>query len=610
MSRLGTGLEGPARRIAVAGVAIVALLVVSVGITISFYGSAVTKTQAATNHQREVSLALSGNDSLVERLTELARNTPLGPAQTSHLQEERAAFIQAIGVEIPRTVTFDQEDRSTLPPILAANRRLLAIEEQIRPLLGSERGESLISSYRDQVLAVNHAIDPFVSTNQKQAEQARKDAVSKADEARMAGILAGLLAMLLTIGVLVYVVRMLRRMFDSIRTTAGALTESALEMRAASQEAAAATAQQSAGISEVAATVDELSATATSITASAQTSAGAARQTSATMEDMKDQVTAIAERSLELDEGRREIGEILSLMNAFAEQTNLLALNAAIEAARAGEAGRGFAVVATEVRKLAERSLRSSESIAGIVSGVRDKTAETIIATERGSKQAGEVADLMGAIGEELEDSLRATEQQQQAADQVARSMSEIRSAAEQLSAEQDQRLETTERVEGLVNELERLLESYGLSLQRTRPSARRGAVSSTCLTVVVVGERYALDVGQVLEITPLAGLTPVPGAPGAVRGVCNIRGEVLPVLNLARLLGLGEDNGAAQMVVTDLGGERTALAVDAVLDVGPAPVLTEQADTPLLDGAAIVDDALVGMINLPMLLSAAQTGT
>ena len=110
-----------------------------------------------------------------------------------------------------------------------------------------------------------------------------------------------------------------------------------------------------------------------------------------------------------LVERAASIDQMIEVIERITAQTNLLALNASIEAARAGEHGKGFAVVANEVRKLAEQTVQSTQTITSIVQNIHLDSSYAVqmmegvlVATEKGVAVTGQTASSFDQILEKV----------------------------------------------------------------------------------------------------------------------------------------------------------------------------------------------------------------
>ena len=117
-------------------------------------------------------------------------------------------------------------------------------------------------------------------------------------------------------------------------------------------------------------------------------------------------------------------------------------------------------------------------------------------------------------------------------------------------------------------------------------------------------GEAYAVAVENVIQVAELGKLSPVPGAHSSVLGVRNLRGEVLPVFDLASVLEITGDSLPQCLLVAEHGSLRAGFAIDEVTDVGALPRVAEETQSKLLAGAALDDSGLVGVVDVEQLFA------
>jgi purine-binding chemotaxis protein CheW len=139
------------------------------------------------------------------------------------------------------------------------------------------------------------------------------------------------------------------------------------------------------------------------------------------------------------------------------------------------------------------------------------------------------------------------------------------------------------------------------------------GTAATQYLTVNLADEEYGIDILAVREIRGWSSVTRIPQAPGYVLGVLNLRGAIVPVLDLRLRFGLSREEytGTTVTVVITVAGRLFGVVVDAVSDVldveqnnvRPVPDMGTAVDTEYLKGLTSIGERMVLLLDADKLL-------
>jgi len=149
----------------------------------------------------------------------------------------------------------------------------------------------------------------------------------------------------------------------------------------------------------------------------------------------------------------------------------------------------------------------------------------------------------------------------------------------------------------------------------RAQASAETGTDEIQLVSFNIGSEEFGVDILKVQEINRMVEITKVPQAPNYVEGVINLRGKVIPIVNLRKRfnLELKEQDKNTRIVVVDIGGNIMGMVVDAVSEVlrisastiEPPPEIVTGINSEYIKGVAKLEDRLLIFLDLSKVIDA-----
>jgi purine-binding chemotaxis protein CheW len=145
-------------------------------------------------------------------------------------------------------------------------------------------------------------------------------------------------------------------------------------------------------------------------------------------------------------------------------------------------------------------------------------------------------------------------------------------------------------------------------------PSASEDADLRQFVSFVIGEQHYCVDIMAVREIKAWTGTTALPNSPAHIRGVINLRGAIVPVIDLRKRFGqeLTEPTPAHVVVIVAVGDVQNGLLVDGVSDIvtvnkkdiAPIPNMEGEDKNPYFQGLITGQEKLVAVISLDHLIT------
>jgi purine-binding chemotaxis protein CheW len=128
-------------------------------------------------------------------------------------------------------------------------------------------------------------------------------------------------------------------------------------------------------------------------------------------------------------------------------------------------------------------------------------------------------------------------------------------------------------------------------------------------VTFKLENEEFGVDILRVQEINRMMNITKIPNAPGFIEGVINLRGKIIPIVDLGKRLGFrnGTYDKSTRIIVVELDGLVLGFIVDSVSEVlrinentvEPPPSIVSGIDSEYIEGVGKLDDRLLILLEL-----------